>query len=56
MGAIEIIVIIFCVLIVGGVIAKSIIDKKNGKKGCQSGCSCCKYANNCIDNRKNAKN
>ena len=44
MEAIEIIVIIACVLIVGGVIAKSIIDKIKGKTsyGCGCDCSSCK--------------
>ncbi len=38
MKPIEIIVIIASVLIVGGVIVKSIIDKKKGKNSC--GCNC----------------
>lgn len=42
MKPIEIIVIIACVLIVGLVIAKSIIDKKKGKTSCCGNCSSCK--------------
>ena len=44
MTPIEIIVIIGCVLIVGGVITTSIINKKKGKTtcGCCSDCSKCK--------------
>lgn len=46
MKPIEIIVIIACALIVGGVIISSIINKKKGKTSC--GCNCanclgCKY-------------
>ena len=41
----EILVIIACVLIVGGVIAKSIIDKTKGKTSCCGDCSKCKYFN-----------
>lgn len=45
MKPIEIIVIIACVLIVGLVIAKSIIDKKKGKTCCSGNCSKCKCCN-----------
>ena len=45
MEPIEIIVIICAVLIVGGVIVKSIIDKKNGKTSC--GCDCSKCSGSC---------
>ena len=43
MTAIEIIVIIACVLIVSGVAAAGIIRKKKGKPSCDCGldCSCC---------------
>ena len=50
MEPIEIIVIIACVLIVGGVLITSIINKKKGKSSC--GCDCstcsssCKYSKN----------
>lgn len=47
MEPIEIIVIIACVLIVGGVIVKSIIDKKNGKTGCGCDCSKCSGCTSC---------
>ena len=42
MEFIEIVVIISCVLIVGGVIASSIINKKKGKTSCGCNCSVCK--------------
>lgn len=41
MGALEIIVIIACVLIVGSVVATSIINKKKGKTSCGCDCSSC---------------
>ena len=41
MQPIEIIVIIACVLIVGGVIGKAIYDKKKGKSSCCCDCSKC---------------
>ena len=55
MKPIEIIVIIACVLIVGLVIVKTIIDKKKGKSSCCGNCSKCKschYSNN-DTNREN---
>lgn len=42
MEPIEIIVIIASALIVGGVIIKSIINKKNGKTSCGCDCAHCK--------------
>ena len=44
MNAIEITVIIACVLIVAGVIVSGIINKKKGKSscGCCNGCPYCK--------------
>ena len=42
MELIEIIVIIACVLIVGGVITSSIVNKKKGKTSCGCDCSKCK--------------
>ncbi len=42
MKLIEIVVIMACVLIVGGVIASSIINKKKGKTSCGCDCSGCK--------------
>ena len=59
MEPIEIIVIIACVLIVGGVITKSIINKKKGKSSC--GCDCGSCGSNCCayktktDNKANSK-
>ena len=58
MEPIEIIVIIACVLIVGGVIAKGIINKKKGKSSC--GCDCGSCRSNChchdkIDNKVDNK-
>ena len=47
MEAIEIIVIVACVLIVGGVIASHLINKKKGKNSCCSDCSSCSYCNSC---------
>ncbi len=46
----EILVIIACVLIVGGVIIKSIIDKKKGK--CSCGCDCSKCSHNCSSKKE----
>ena len=48
MQPIEIIVIIACVLIVGGVIVTSIINKKKGKTSCGCDCSNCKLAGGII--------
>ncbi len=50
MQPIEIIVIIACVLIVGGVIAKAIIDKKKGRNSC--GCNCANCAKSCPHAKK----
>jgi len=47
MQPIEIIVIIACVLIVGGVIVKSIINKKKGKTSCGCDCSNCSGCSKC---------
>ena len=52
MQPIEIIVIISCVLIVVGVILKSVIDKKKGKSSCGCDCSHCSGCSNC---KKDAK-
>ena len=52
MQAIEIVVIVLCVLIVGGVIAKAIIDKKKGKTSC--GCDCA-HCSGCGVKRQNNK-
>ncbi len=46
----EICIIIACVLIVGGVIAKTIIDKKKGKSSC--GCDCSKCTCGCGSKEK----
>ena len=58
MEFIEIVVIIACILIVGGVIIKSIIDKKKGKTSC--GCNCSSCSRNCsrcgdTDKKENIK-
>ncbi len=50
MTPIEIIVIIACVLIVGGVIAHSIINKKKGKTSCGCDCSNCSSCKRCDKN------
>lgn len=48
MGPWEIVVIIACVLVVGGVIVGSIVRKKKAKaSGCPSGCVGCPYCNSC---------
>ena len=52
MGALEIIVIIACVLIVAFVIVKHFIDKKKGKTCCD--CSSCPH--NCICRKKEENN
>ena len=48
MGAVEIIIIAACVLIVGGVIARAVYNKKKGKSGCgscaASSCGGCPYS------------
>ena len=51
MGFFEIIVIVVCSLIVVGVIAKAIIDKKKGKSPC--GCDCSKCSCGCGLNKNN---
>lgn len=53
MEPIEIIVIIACVLIVGGVLITSIINKKKGKTSCGCDCSTC---SSCCKRSKNKKN
>lgn len=53
MTLIEIIVIISCALIVGGVIIKSIINKKKGKTSC--GCDCANCSG-CASQQKNKEN
>ncbi len=47
MKPIEIIVITACVLIVGGVIISSIINRKKGKNSCGCNCSNCSYRMGC---------
>lgn len=47
MGVGEIILIIVCVLIVGGVIAMGVYNKVKGKRGCGCGCDCCPHAKQC---------
>ncbi len=45
MQPIEIILIVFCVLVVGGVILSAILRRKSGK-GCSGDCSCCSSCRN----------
>lgn len=55
MGAIEIILIIACALIVVGVITKSIIDKKQGKCSCDccdGNCSLCGKYKKAVESSK----
>ncbi len=47
MSLIEILVIVACVLIVGSVIAVSIINKKKGKTSCGCDCANCTKCNHC---------
>lgn len=56
MQPIEIIVIIACVLIVGGVIAKAIIDNKRGKTSCGCDCSKCSSCQTCKSYNKHTQN
>ena len=53
MRPIEIIVIIACVLIVGGVIATSIINKKKGKNSCGCDCANCSSCSVCKNKKEN---
>ena len=53
MTPLEIIVIIACVLIVGGVIVTSIINKKKGKNSCGCDCKNCSMA--CNRNKKQSE-
>lgn len=50
MSAIEIIVIVACVLIVGGVGIYALIRKKQGK--CSCGCGDCAYSGSCHQKKK----
>lgn len=56
MTPIEIIVIIGCVLIVGGVIITSIINKKKGKSSCGCGCADCSKCSHCSSKPKDEQN
>ena len=56
MEPIEIIVIIACVLIVGGVIVMSIINKKKGKTSCGCDCGSCKGCLACNKSQKTNEN
>ena len=51
MGFFEVLVIVLSVLIVVGVIVKSVIDKKKGKSPC--GCDCSKCSCGCGLNKNN---
>ena len=52
----EILVIIACVLIVGGVIALTIINKKKGKSSCGCDCSKCTCGCNKVKTQDTNKN
>jgi hypothetical protein len=52
----EILVIISCVLIVGGVIALTIINKKKGKSSCGCDCSKCTCGCNKVKTQDTNKN
>ena len=56
MGALEIILIVFCALIVVGVILSRLIRKKKGKAGCDCGCSDCSACNYCAEKKRNETN
>ncbi len=58
MTFIEILVIIACVLIVGGVITSSIVKKIKGKPSCGCGCDCssCKGCHAYVENKTVRKN
>ena len=56
MEPIEIIVIIACVLIVGGVIFKAVYDKKKGKTSCGCDCSKCYGCSACKESQKDKDN
>ena len=56
MSLIEIIVIVACVLIVGGVIVTSIINKKKGKTSCGCDCAHCSGCNLKKDNKEKSTN
>jgi len=56
MTPIEIIVIIAAVLIVGGVIVKSIIDRKKGKTSCGCDCSNCSGSCSCCGTKNKEEN
>ncbi|MBQ3115581.1 MAG: FeoB-associated Cys-rich membrane protein [Clostridia bacterium] len=47
MTLLEILVIVGCCLIVGGVVTLSIINKKKGKTSCGCGCDCSKCSACC---------
>ena len=55
MQLIEIIVIIACVLIVGGVILRQIVNKKKGKTSCGCDCSSCSYCSSCKKENKTSE-
>ncbi len=54
MGALEIVLIVGCALVVAGVVGAAIWRKVTGKKGgCDCGCSGCPHAGACHTSRKN---
>lgn len=55
MKLIEILVIIACVLIVGGVIAMAIVNKKKGKSSCGCDCSSCSSCGSCKGKKEKNK-
>ncbi|MBO5526232.1 MAG: hypothetical protein J5993_05725 [Clostridia bacterium] len=46
----EILIVVACVLFVGGVIAKKLWDKAHGKTGCDCGCGNGKNCPHCVKN------
>ena len=56
MTLIEILVIVGCVLVVGGVIISSIINKKKGKTSCGCGCTDCSKCSSCTSKKQDEHN
>lgn len=56
MNAIEILVIVLCVLVVAAVVAGAIINKKRGKSGCCSECDSCSSRHSCSSAAHGAQN
>ena len=52
----EIVLIVACVLFVGGVVTARIIAKKKGKSSCDCGCSDCAACRYCAEAKKKKEN